>query len=53
MVAFVTVICLIIANFAYQAVQVQPDYVIALDRSWFQATAILIFAGLEYVGRSA
>jgi hypothetical protein len=44
MLAIAVMVCLGVANFSFQAFQVTPDYVEALERTWFQLTAVLIYA---------
>ena len=39
-----TILALSFANFAYQYFQVEPNYSVALDRSFFQAIAILAYS---------
>lgn len=43
---------LVIANFAYQFTNVEPEYIVALERSWFQGTALFCYYLMDkYVWR--
>ena len=43
---------LVIANLAYQFTSADPAYVVALERSWFQGTALLCYYLMDrYVWR--
>ena len=44
---------LVIANIAYQLVSDNPNYLVALERSWFQGTALFCYYLMDkYVWRS-
>lgn len=47
--ALVTLVGLVASNFVYQLFQINPDFAVSFERSWFQATAIGIYLLFEKV----
>lgn len=42
---------LTIANFIYQYFQAVPNYAVAIERSWFQITAIIVFGLVSWINK--
>lgn len=53
MAAIAIILGLSAGNFFYQAVMVSPDYALALERSFFQASAIIAFIVIRALSAEA